>query len=330
MDPADVPAIGGDDAAPAADHPSVATISTTMSTDPAQVMLAAAESLIVPGEVGSTRLQLRDGLSLAEWRAVGGRLRELKNRMLWWVGDWCAYGECHYGATYTAALAETGYDYQTVANASHVARRFEFYRRRENLSWSHHAEVASLEPAEADRWLDRAMAEHWSQKTLRAAIKAERSRLEGDIAVAAITERPSIESEVEPPELESAETEEPNGDQEAEETAGVGDDGSAARDRWRVWVEGLIEILQYIADDLSDLNIALLARQPDVAQWLEPLWFEPVEDAMTILNRFCDALDRAIGGGAAGSHDASPHPEEHHHGDQQDAAGRVPLKEVVP
>jgi hypothetical protein len=329
MDRLDVPAINsdgaGDVAAHAAAHPNVATISAPMSTDPAQVMLAAAGSLIVPGEVGLTRLQLPAGLSLAEWRAVGGRLRELKNCMLWWVGDWCAYGECHYGATYTEALVETDYDYQTIANAKWVASRFEFSRRRENLSWSHHREVAPLEPAEADRWLDRAIAEHWSQKTLRAAIKAARSRLEGDIAVATITEPLSIESEVEPPELESAETEEPNGDQGAEETAGVADDGNPAHDQWRVRVEHTIAALQDTADELRHVNIALLARQPDA-----PLCLERLEDALNVLNRLYCALKQAIGGEAADSHDASPHPEEHHHGDQQDPAVRVPFKEVVP
>jgi len=45
-------------------------------------------------------------------------------------------------------MGETGFEYSTLANDKSVASKFEFYRRRENLSWSHHAEVAGLEPDE--------------------------------------------------------------------------------------------------------------------------------------------------------------------------------------
>jgi N6-adenosine-specific RNA methylase IME4 len=52
-----------------------------------------------------------------------------------------------------------------------VASRVETSRRREVLSWSHHKEVAALEPAEQDAWLDRAEAEGWTRMDLRSAIK---------------------------------------------------------------------------------------------------------------------------------------------------------------
>ena len=45
-----------------------------------------------------------------------------------------------------------------------VAHKFEISRRRENLSFSHHAEVTALEPAEQDDWLDRAEAEKWARR----------------------------------------------------------------------------------------------------------------------------------------------------------------------
>ena len=141
-------------------------------TNPGQLIPAAADRLVVPGEVSPTGLQLRDGLSFAEWKALGSRLREVKDNLLWWLGDWLAYGERHYGETYDAARAATRYKIGTLRNAKYVAQRIDPSRRRDNLSWSHHYEVAALEPAEADRWLDRAVAEHWSQKRLRAEIAA--------------------------------------------------------------------------------------------------------------------------------------------------------------
>lgn len=72
----------------------------------------------------------------------------------------------NYGEMYSQALGETGKEYETLAHAVWVAGQFETWRRRQNLSWSHHAEVASLEPAEQDYWLDRAETEGWTRAQL--------------------------------------------------------------------------------------------------------------------------------------------------------------------
>jgi hypothetical protein len=62
--------------------------------------------------------------------------------------------EHKWGEKYDEAIA-IGFEYQTAANAAHVAEKFHFYRRREKLSWSHHAEVAPLDANVADEFLDR-------------------------------------------------------------------------------------------------------------------------------------------------------------------------------
>ena len=49
---------------------------------------------------------------------------------------------------------------QTLANEKYVSSRFEISRRRESLSFSHHSEVAALEPKQQDDWLDKAEAVH--------------------------------------------------------------------------------------------------------------------------------------------------------------------------
>jgi hypothetical protein len=293
------------------------SISTTTSTDPAQVIPAVAGGIAVPGEVGPTRLHLPDGLSFGDWKALGGRLCEIERGRLWWLGDWCIYGEGRYGAKYTEVIDATDYDYQTVANAKYVAGRFEFSRRRENLSWSHHAEVASLDPAEADQWLDRAAIEHWSQKTLRAEIgvAATRRMLEEDAAAPPITEPPTSESDIESQqEIETPNTDKPDDDQGTGGEEGVGDDGDAPDgDRWvqiELQIETTIAALQDDANALRQVNVALLARHPDATDWLDQLG-----DALSVLDRFCNALKQAIADEAAGDGDAPHHPEEHH-GDQ--------------
>jgi hypothetical protein len=41
-------------------------------------------------------------------------------------------------------IVATGLDYQTLRNYAAVARRFELSRRRDNLSFHHHAELCAL------------------------------------------------------------------------------------------------------------------------------------------------------------------------------------------
>jgi len=52
------------------------------------------------------------------------------------------------------ALKESGFTYSTVTKDAWVAKQIKFCRRRQNLSWSHHYEVAGLEEGEQERLLD--------------------------------------------------------------------------------------------------------------------------------------------------------------------------------
>lgn len=102
-----------------------------------------------------------------EWRALGGRIAMRASASLWWLGDWLRFGEEAYGRRYKDGVALTGLDYQTLRNYAVVARRFELSRRRDTLSFQHHAEVCALGDAEQDVWLDRAESSGWSRNELR-------------------------------------------------------------------------------------------------------------------------------------------------------------------
>jgi hypothetical protein len=106
-------------------------------------------------------------LELAEWVAAGQYLGRLGRCSQWWIGDWIRYGNIKFGERYARAAKITGYDVQTLTNMVYVASRVEISRRRENLSWSHHETLASLEPDERDRWLDRATEQRLSVSDLR-------------------------------------------------------------------------------------------------------------------------------------------------------------------
>jgi hypothetical protein len=112
-------------------------------------------------------LYLRRGLEFDEWAEIGRRIAVVTDSAAWWIGDWLAFGRRFYPGRYKAALAMTGLDYQTLRNYAWVASRFTPSRRDDRLSFGHHAELASLPDDEADAWLARSAAEHWSRRTLR-------------------------------------------------------------------------------------------------------------------------------------------------------------------
>ena len=114
------------------------------------------------GRVDSLTWKLPDDLSEGEWIEAGIVLARLGAGLMWWVGDYWIYGEKNYGDR--KAIVDDpnwqGPSFQTCANAASVCRAFETSRRREVLSFGHHAEVAALDVKEADRLLD------WAQATI--------------------------------------------------------------------------------------------------------------------------------------------------------------------
>lgn len=101
------------------------------------------------------------------WKALGARIAVYSDATSWWLGDWLAYGQMKYGRRYKEGIAATGLEYQTLRNYAVVARRFELSRRRDNLSFQHHAEVCALTNDEQTFWLDRAEESGWSKNELR-------------------------------------------------------------------------------------------------------------------------------------------------------------------
>ena len=106
---------------------------------------------------GKISLDLPPNLPFDEWREIGAQLRRARARLAWLIGDWWAYGEHKDGDRKALVESEDwdGPQFQTCMNTAAICRAFsDTSRRRENLSFKHHAEVASLPEAEADRLLD--------------------------------------------------------------------------------------------------------------------------------------------------------------------------------
>ena len=120
-----------------------------------------------PVALTPTSWSAKETLHLGEWAEQGRRLGMIGRGVGWWIGDWLNYGNAKYGEKYTRAAKLTGYDHQTLRNMVYVASRFEPSRRRDVLSWTHHAEVAALSDEEQELWLDRAERERLSVRSLR-------------------------------------------------------------------------------------------------------------------------------------------------------------------
>jgi len=119
-------------------------------------------------------LRLPARVSFERWKALGREIGSVATASSWWLGDWACYGEGRYGEKYKQAIAVTGFDHQTLRNYAWVAGRFDVSRRRDKLSFAHHAEVAALSEEEQDEWLDLAERSGWSRNELRARLRNEK------------------------------------------------------------------------------------------------------------------------------------------------------------
>lgn len=151
-----------------------ATGSRMMSTE-----LERSEGSILPkpgvnrgARTDPSSLILPHRLPFEVWRQIGTEIFSATSSCAWWIGDWLTYGENCFGDRYKQAIAGTSLDYQTLRNYAWIARKFTRSRRRDNLSFGHHVEVAGLTESEQDKWLTRAEQFSWSRNELRRRIRA--------------------------------------------------------------------------------------------------------------------------------------------------------------
>ncbi len=123
-----------------------------------------------------TGIEFPQRMSFDKWLVVGRQLSNVVASSAWCLGDWVVYGEASYNGRYRDAIEQTSLDYQTLRNYAWVARRFTFSRRRECLSFGHHAEVAALPEPEQEFWLRKAESFKWSRSQLRREVRTSLSQ----------------------------------------------------------------------------------------------------------------------------------------------------------
>jgi hypothetical protein len=161
-----------DDSTPGARH--VTRIDVNGSTSPSR-QTAKDETCRSLSEIAAIRQQgllLPRSLTFDKWVHIGTQLAQLADSTAWCLGDWLVYGEAAYSGRYRDAVEVTSLNYQTLRNYAWVARAFELSRRRDTLSFGHHAELAGLPEPEQDYWLRKAEELDWSCKQLRREVRA--------------------------------------------------------------------------------------------------------------------------------------------------------------
>jgi hypothetical protein len=134
---------------------------------------------------------------------AGHRLGLVTRSCQWWLGDWIRYGNGRWGEKYKEAAKVTGYDVQSLRNFAYVAGAIDVSRRRDDLTWSHHAEVSALDPQEQIQWLDLAATQRMSVADLRIELRArarggEQQPDDADTSSAGLVTCPRCEHEFKP------------------------------------------------------------------------------------------------------------------------------------
>jgi hypothetical protein len=126
-------------------------------------------------------------LSEQRWLECGIRLGRAGSSVRWWLGDWLAYGHHRYGDRYASAARLTGYEPQTLMNFVYVAAHVPPARRRAGVSWSHHAELASMPEETQAEWIDLIVTKRLRIADLRKELKLWRRELRRDDGPASAT-----------------------------------------------------------------------------------------------------------------------------------------------
>lgn len=160
-------------------------IATTTDRAEAMELLISLERT---GHADAVSLVLDDpDMTYERWQSLGRLLGSVDRRVNWYIGDWLNHGEALFGETYAqgveATTAEryseaeriTGKDHGTLMNIASICGRVARERRKEELGFWIHADVASLDAEDQTRWLDRALAEALTSRQLRELIRDEKN-----------------------------------------------------------------------------------------------------------------------------------------------------------
>jgi len=121
-------------------------------------------------ELTKTSLIFKRDITKEEWMDGFNSLKKIEGCIQFWIGDFLAYRNQKWGM-YDDIAEETGYEKKALQNIKYVADKVKSSLRLEDLSFSHHSEVASLTPEKQELFLNKAVEEKLSVRELREEIR---------------------------------------------------------------------------------------------------------------------------------------------------------------
>ncbi len=111
-------------------------------------------------------------MTLEEWAAIGREIYSSAEGLTWQLADWAAFGEREHGAL-KEFCEKQGMNYGTLKTYAYVASNVEKSNRFDQLTFTHHIEVAPLPSRKQSEWLTKAAKENWSVSELRRQIRGQ-------------------------------------------------------------------------------------------------------------------------------------------------------------
>jgi N6-adenosine-specific RNA methylase IME4 len=122
--------------------------------------------------LGKTGLIVAGQPTLSEWEGCGRVLARIEGAVQFWIGDWVNYGAHTYHEKYDEVVDALGFDRQTVKNYAYVAQNIPSSRRRDDVLFSVHSEVAPLPLDKQAEILARAAAEDLTVRAVRDIVRS--------------------------------------------------------------------------------------------------------------------------------------------------------------
>ena len=149
----------------------------TLPVERAQGGIELLAQLEKAGAVSAKGLHLPPDLPWEQYESLAVMFGQLHRTSSWLIGDLLNFGEKRYGEKYVQAASLTGLSEHTCMNIASVCKYVPYSRRRDELSFSIHAEVAYKEPHEQVEWLKQASEQRWTRQQLRLAMRGELAEL---------------------------------------------------------------------------------------------------------------------------------------------------------
>ena len=150
-------------------------------------------------------LEVHGDPSLEECGEYLAGLQTVAESIHWIIGDLMRYMDWRFGEEYVQVVNATGFAEQTLRNDVWVCSKVEPERRRADVSFAVHAEVASLPPTEQDRILSEAQENNLTRAEVRARRQAAQTQEKADdvtVLVFEIRQRLSALQELLPEKLQ--------------------------------------------------------------------------------------------------------------------------------